>query len=116
MVPRYLLPVVLLWATTVTVKSAPPVPGVTSYVSAYGALAAAYSAHVTWEPPADCEKRTAALLPGLMLARIDGKSPVEYLAGAAQKDAVRRFARSLLGDPVSALGEIARRWLAGGTT
>ena len=32
-----------------------------------------------WEPPASCEARAAALLPGLMLARIDGKSPVEYL-------------------------------------
>jgi hypothetical protein len=49
-----------------------------------------------------------------MLARIDGKSPVEYLTHESQKDAVRRFARALLGDPVSALGEIARRWLAGG--
>ena len=85
------------------------------YIDAFGALADAYFAHVAWEPPADCEKRTAALLPGLMLARIDGKSPVEYLAGTAQKDVVRRFARSLLGDPVSALGEIARRWLAVGS-
>ena len=30
--------------------------------------------------------------------------------GEPQKNAVRRFARSLLGDPVSALGEVARRW------
>ena len=52
--------------------------------------------------------------PGLMLARIDGKSPVEYLTDDSQKDAVRRFARSLLGDPVADLGEIARRWRAGG--
>jgi hypothetical protein len=50
------------------------------------------------------------LLPALMLARIDGKSPVEYLTGESQKDAVRRFARSLIGDPARALGEIARRW------
>lgn len=80
------------------------------YLDAYVALADAYFAHVAWEPPASCEQRTAALLPALMLARIDGKSPVEYLTGAPQKDAVRRFARSLLGDPLSAVGEIARRW------
>jgi aminoglycoside phosphotransferase (APT) family kinase protein len=86
------------------------------YVDTYRTLANAYFAHVDWEPPANCEQRTAALLPALMLARIDGKSPVEYLAGEPQKDAVRRFARSLIGDPVTDLGEIAQRWLAGATT
>ncbi len=86
------------------------------YVEAYAALADAYFAHVAWETPASCEQRTAALLPGLMLARIDGKSPVEYLTGAPQKDAVRRFARSLLASPVATLSEIARRWLDAGTT
>ena len=49
-----------------------------------------------------------------MAARIDGKSPVEYLTDESQKDAVRRFARSLLADPVANLGVIvaalARRW------
>ncbi len=85
------------------------------YLDAYKTLADAYLAHVAWEAPARCARRVAALLPGLMLARIDGKSPVEYLTGEPQKDAVRRFARSLLVDPVADLGEIARRWLAGGT-
>jgi aminoglycoside phosphotransferase (APT) family kinase protein len=80
------------------------------YLDAYSALAEAYLAHVTWEVPAHCEQRTAALLPGLMLARIDGKSPVEYLTGEPQKDAVRKFARALLGEPITDLGEIARRW------
>jgi len=86
------------------------------YLDAYMALADAYFAHVAWETRATCEQRTAALLPGLMLARIDGKSPVEYLTGEPQKDAVRRFAQSLLGDPVTDLGGIARHWLAGETT
>ena len=80
------------------------------YLDAYMALADAYFAHVAWEACASCEQRTATLLPGLMLARIDGKSPVEYLTGEPQKDAVRRFARSLLGDPVTEIGEVARRW------
>ena len=80
------------------------------YLDAYGALAHAYFARVAWETPASCERRTAALLPGLMLARIDGKSPVEYLTDEPQKDAVRRFARALLVVPVTDLGEIGRRW------
>ena len=43
------------------------------------ALRDAYRAHVAWEPWPALEARTAALLPGLLLARIDGKSPVEYV-------------------------------------
>jgi hypothetical protein len=85
-------------------------------LDAYAALADAYFAHVAWEAPASCEQRTAALLPGLMLARIDGKSPVEYLTTESQKDAVRRFARALLREPVGSLGEIARCWLDEGTS
>ena len=40
----------------------------------------AYLQEVTWEPVPELENRIATLLPGLMLARVDGKSPVEYLA------------------------------------
>ena len=83
------------------------------YTDAYAALAAAYFAHVEWESRASCEARTAALLPALMLARVDGKSPVEYLTDSAQRDEVRRFARGLLQNPLFEIGEVARRWCAG---
>jgi len=82
------------------------------YAHAFAALSAAYFAHVGWEARARCDARTAALLPGLMLARIDGKSPVEYLADGAQRGDVRAFARGLLTHPVTDVGEIARRWCA----
>jgi aminoglycoside phosphotransferase (APT) family kinase protein len=85
------------------------------YAAAFNALATAYFAHVACEAPAICELRTAALLPGLMLARIDGKSPVEYLVDDGSKNEVRVFARTLLTDPVPTLGEIARRWCAQGS-
>ena len=80
------------------------------YVNAFATLSAAYLAHVGWESPAGCEARAAALLPALMLARIDGKSPVEYLTRDAQKDAVRAFARSLIVEPPAKVGAIADRW------
>jgi aminoglycoside phosphotransferase (APT) family kinase protein len=85
------------------------------YVDAFAALATAYLAHVAWEPRASCERRTAALLPGLMLARIDGKSPVEYLPDDAQRDEVRAFARGLLVRPSAELADVARRWCARAT-
>src|SRR5712691_7894425 len=48
------------------------------YLDLFRALERAYNAHVDWEPTTALAARIAALLPGLMLARIDGKSPVEY--------------------------------------
>ncbi len=41
------------------------------------------------------EKRTASLLPALLLARVDGKSPVEYLT-EPQRQLVRKLARELI--------------------
>ena len=55
----------------------------------------AYLAHVTWEPAARLEERAARLLPGLLLARVDGKSPVEYVTDEADKNRERRVARAL---------------------
>ncbi|HVI99496.1 MAG TPA: aminoglycoside phosphotransferase family protein [Sphingomonas sp.] len=45
------------------------------------ALWEAYRHGVDWEPADTIETRIAALLPALMLARVDGKSPLEYLTG-----------------------------------
>ena len=84
------------------------------YVDAYAALVGAYFAHARWESRSSCDARTAALLPALMLARVDGKSPVEYLTESAQRDEVRSFARALLQNPVAEVEEIARRWCANG--
>ena len=84
------------------------------YAQAFEALALAYLAQVTWESPSTVEARTAALLPALMLARIDGKSPVEYLTTEAERNEVRSFARALLIAPIATLSPIARRWVAAG--
>ena len=78
--------------------------------AAYTALAASYFAGVTWEAPDDCERRAAHLLPGLLLARIDGKSPVEYIVTERERDRVRTTARRLLAEPVSRLEAVADAW------
>ena len=82
------------------------------YVEAFNALSRAYLRHVTWEPARELEERTAALLPALMLARIDGKSPVEYLTDPAVRDCVRAFAAALLEQPETRLATIGARWAA----
>jgi aminoglycoside phosphotransferase (APT) family kinase protein len=80
------------------------------FFACFGALAGAYLEGVDWEPRAGVEQRAAALLPGLFLARVDGKSPVEYVTAQAQRDAVRRTARALLKRPVSHLADVSAAW------
>ena len=80
------------------------------YLACFDALADAYLGAVTWENRADIETRTAHLLPGLFLGRIDGKSPVEYITTDAVRDRVRRVARALLLDPVSRLEDVRGAW------
>ncbi|MEM9268850.1 MAG: aminoglycoside phosphotransferase family protein [Pseudomonadota bacterium] len=62
----------------------------------------AYLGHVTWESKDALESRLCLLLPPLMLARVDGKSPVEYLAPDVQA-LVRRLALRLIPNPVARL-------------
>ena len=69
-----------------------------------------YLSGVGWEVPGELEARAARLLPALLLARIDGKSPVEYIGCAADQEMVRGFARSLLLRPERSLAAFAARW------
>ena len=80
------------------------------FLACFEALADTYRAHVAWEPPAALESRAARLLPGLFLARVDGKSPVEYITAETDKDRVRRTARALLIRPVDRLTDVRRAW------
>ena len=72
----------------------------------------AYFAVAAFESRADLEGRAASLLPGLLLARVDGKSPVEYLTDAGDREAVRAYARAHVATPVHTLAELAADWLA----
>ena len=62
----------------------------------FEAMAGKYLAGVSWEAGEDCEARTARLLPALVLARIDGHSPVEYLDEPGSRDRARRLGRALI--------------------
>src|ERR1700691_6031107 len=73
-------------------------------------LAESYLLGVTWEPYAAIEARAAHLLPGLLLARIDGKSPIEYVTKTRDKALVRNFARRFIATPVEHLSTIGEVW------
>jgi aminoglycoside phosphotransferase (APT) family kinase protein len=84
----------------------------TGFLACFDALAAAYRAGIDWEPADALEARAAALLPGLFLARVDGKSPVEYITTQADKDRVRRVGRALLAAPPDRLAAVRVAWAA----
>jgi aminoglycoside phosphotransferase (APT) family kinase protein len=85
-------------------------PATEGFLAAFSVLSEAYLRAVDWEPRAGLERRAAALLPGLLLARVDGKSPVEYIDDDAQRDLVRRVAGPLLLRPVDRLQAVAGAW------
>jgi 5-methylthioribose kinase len=87
------------------------VPGaVERFLASYDALRDAYMKRVSWEPPGTFERRTARLLPALMLGRIDGKSPIEYITTERDKSLVRQIATGLIASPVATLSAIRDAW------
>jgi aminoglycoside phosphotransferase (APT) family kinase protein len=81
-----------------------------AFLSCFDSLSREYLVNCAWEEPSSLEARAASLLPGLLLARVDGKSPVEYVTDEAQKDRVRGIARVLLIDPPSRLPQVREAW------
>ncbi len=79
-------------------------------LESFDALTEAYLRGVDWEDAAALEERAARLLPALCLARVDGKSPVEYLTDEVSKNTVRRAARAMLLQPTDKLGEVRSTW------
>ena len=76
----------------------------------FEAMTQAYLAEANWEPAAAVEHRAASLLPGLFLARVDGKSPVEYIQSEMDRARVRRCARALLIAPPARLADVLAAW------
>jgi aminoglycoside phosphotransferase (APT) family kinase protein len=81
-----------------------------AFLACFDALSGEYLSGVDWEPEPAIEARSAALLAGMLLARIDGKSPVEYITLEADRDRVRSFARPLLHEPATRLADVRERW------
>ncbi|MBK8017263.1 MAG: phosphotransferase [Betaproteobacteria bacterium] len=80
------------------------------YLDCFSALYGTYLGRVTWESRDGLEARIARLLPGLFLARVDGKSPAEYITEEADRDRVRRVACQLLLRPVDRLSHVSEAW------
>lgn len=83
------------------------------YSACRDAFTSAHAAGVDWEDSAALDARAARLLPALLLARVDGKSPVEYL-GDAGRVATREYAvKALLAGSAGSTAEVAGAWYDG---
>lgn len=80
------------------------------YLASFDRLAARYLAGVDWEPAIALEARAASLLAGLLLARVDGKSPVEYLVDEPTRDRVRAVAIDWLHGSPDTLAALRAEW------
>ena len=69
----------------------------------------AYVAHVDWEDRVALEGRVAAYWPALVLARVDGASPVEYL-DLTVRDAVRADVFDFVATPRSTRADLDPLW------
>jgi aminoglycoside phosphotransferase (APT) family kinase protein len=81
-----------------------------AYLESFGALKTAYLDGADWEDRAGLEKRIAHILSALLLARIDGKSPVEYITADADKSFVRNMAKNFLLREEFSLDAMAQAW------
>jgi len=80
------------------------------FLACFDSLSREYLVNCTWEEPSSLEARAASLLPGLLLARVDGKSPVEYVTETSQKDRVRSVAGALIESPPARLTQVRDAW------
>jgi aminoglycoside phosphotransferase (APT) family kinase protein len=88
-----------------------PVQGHAAELNAsFTAMAQAWLGQIDFEPRAEAERRAASLLPALLLARVDGKSPVEYITTDAERELVRRTAIPLLLQPPESLEAVRAAW------
>jgi aminoglycoside phosphotransferase (APT) family kinase protein len=82
----------------------------TGFKLSFDMLCHGYEAEIQAKQLGPIMQRTAHLLPGLLLARIDGKSPVEYITDSADKDVIRQFAKRFLLSPVDHPLEVCAEW------
>lgn len=80
------------------------------YLAAFDALVGAYLGGLEPRISAQIESRIARLLPALTLARIDGKSPVEYIVLESDKNRVRAVVSPLVASPPRAPDAVRQAW------
>ena len=80
------------------------------FLQAFDVLSNSYLDGVVWDDRQAFEARAARTLPARFLARVDGKSPVDYITTEAHRDLIRHVSRKLLLSPVVTLRDVRMTW------
>ena len=88
-------------------------PATSRFLDGFDRLCVSYFSECNFTGSDQTEACSAALLPALVLARVDGKSPVEYITRDEDRDLVRGAMRPLIKEPPQTLGAVRRAWLNG---
>ena len=80
-----------------------------AFLACFDAFTAAYLKGVRWENAEHVEERITRLLAAIMLARVDGKSPLEYL-NEHDSERLRNFAKARVLSPREKLKTIRDEW------
>jgi aminoglycoside phosphotransferase (APT) family kinase protein len=80
------------------------------YLDAFYALQRGYLPGVAWESAAALDARAAPLTAAILLARVDGKSPADYVQTPEDKGFVRDAARRLIREGSPAMAALAAVW------
>jgi len=80
------------------------------YQHSFAQMRTMYMSGVSWEGADAFERRAANLLPALLLARVDGKSPADYLTAEAKQMFVRKEAIAMLKRNPGSLNGVAAHW------
>lgn len=81
-----------------------------AYLDAFDALQSGYLPGVAWESADALDSRAAPLTAAILLARVDGKSPADYLQTPEDKDFVRSTAHRLVRQGSPAMAALAAVW------
>jgi aminoglycoside phosphotransferase (APT) family kinase protein len=98
-----------LFLTHLLLKCLAAPQSLSSLIQACADFADVYAAGVAWERREGCMARVTALIPALLLARVDGRSPVEYLPLDSQRLHVRSMALRLFEQPMP-LPDVFLEW------
>ena len=79
------------------------------FLACFDTFVSHYLAGVSWENVEAIEARTATLLAAILLARVDGKSPLEYLS-ESDRAQLRAFARRWVLSPPTRLADLRAAW------
>jgi tRNA A-37 threonylcarbamoyl transferase component Bud32 len=81
-----------------------------AYLECFDLLASTYLSKVCWESVDDIEQRVAALIPGMLVARVDGKSPAEYIIRDSERRFIRTFGIRFLLRQTSKISTLRAAW------